>query len=491
MYATAISTAVSQGSRGQNATHETELSALVSPTSATGSVSMRQTASTDIDPLLYAESPELRLDLSPLTFSASVPSPNSAPYEWYDLLAEDAINNIRKHNLGFDQNILSRRQSPVPEGPDNDGAASPDRDHAEGPDLEPWQSPGLIVLGEEEMVLFQHFITTVAPILDLFDNCRQFAHHVPRLAVHNVGLMKSLLAVSARHIALHAEAIAFQNEIDAQTPGSNNSRRSISDAKHPGVQYYYETLQYLSQNLLYPSYTKSREIIATAALISTYEMLGAHRKAGDGSWERHLRGIFWIQRSQDNNGEKKDALRRAVWWSWLRQDIWVAFREGRRVLTIWRPQKRLMDLSSDELTTRILYICARCVDFAANEKKYDVTIRISQGDKLLQALDDWYQILPSSFRPIYKEHPTESTMFAPIWIHPPSYAGAIQMFHFGRIIVLINQPSVGGVLEYRQRQRLLDESVETICGIAMAQQGKDLPSASVNFQALYAGKYYM
>ena len=47
---------------------------------------------------------------------------------------------------------------------------------------------------------------------------------------------------------------------------------------------------------------------------------------------------------------------------------------------------------------------------------------------------------------------------------------------------------MGGMDDFRVRQRFLDESVDTICGVAMMPQGKDLPSAFVNFQALYAGK---
>lgn len=147
-----------------------------------------------------------------------------------------------------------------------------------------------------------------------------------------------------------------------------------------------------------------------------------------------------------------------------------------------------MDLTPDELATRIIYITARCVDFAANEKHYDVARRIEQGDKLLQALEDWYRILPPSFQPIYTGPPAEPGIFCPIWIHPPSYAAAIQIFHFARIIVLINQPSLGGMGAFRQRQRFLEESVDVICGIAMMHQMKDLPGAFVDFKALYAGE---
>jgi hypothetical protein len=463
-----------------------------SPRGATASVvaespATRKSIGGDIDPLLFAESPELRFDLSPMTLTMSMPSPNSAPFEWYDLLAEDAINNIQKHNLGFDRSVLSRRQSPAPEDEILDpGLRSPRR---EALIQEPWRSLEVLPLSDDQLSLFQYYVSAVGPILDLFDPLRQFTLVVPRLAIHNVGLLRSLLAVAARHMALHSDPQPHHAGTNVQTPGSSTSESGLS---HPlletATQYYYETLQYLSQNLLYPSYTKSSEIIATAVLISTYEMFDASGRYSDGGWERHLRGIFWIQRSQDNNGETKDGLRRAAWWTWIRQDIWVAFRERRRTLTIWRPTRRLVDLTTDELATRIVYICARCVDFAANEKRYDMSIRIEQGDKLLQALDDWHRILPPAFSPIYTLPMTEeSGFFVPIWIHPPSYAAAVQTFHFARIIVIINQPSIGGMHAFRQRQRFLDESVETICGIAVMHQGKDLPSAFVNYQALYAG----
>lgn len=419
---------------------------------------------------------------SPNSAINSLPSPNSAPLAYYDLLAEDAVNNIDKYNLNLDldKTSFSRRQSPERDTVNVD------------PSKEPWNSSEVLPLTDDDLVLFQHYVDVIGPILDLNDPSKQFTLTIPGMAVHNVGLLKSLLAVSARHMALMNDPQPHPFDPNECTPSLDASSSENCHATSPlirmATQCYYETLHYLSKNLLYPSYSKSREIVATSVLISTYEMWDSGSQYGDGAWERHLRGCFWIYRSQNSNGECKDPLRRAAWWQWMRQDIWVAFREGRRVLTIWRPTKRLMDLSADELALRIVYICARCVDFAAN-KKYNIDTRIDQGRKLLQALDDWYRALPPPFHPIHREPlPEPGAVFSPIWIHPPSYAAAIQTFHFARIIVLINQPSIGGIDEFRVRQRLVDESVETICGIATMQQGRDLPSAMVNFQAVYAGK---
>ena len=465
-----------------------------SSAAATSPAPARRRIPSEIDPQLWNNSPELLFD-SPSTVINSLPSPNSAPLAYYDLLAEDAINNIDKYNLNvdLDRNNLSRQQSPVAETP-NFGAQLPSNQRApevESSANEQWNSIDIIPMSDDELVLFQHYVTVIGPILDLNDPSRQFTETVPSLAVHNVGLLKSLLAVSARHMALLNEPQLRRLNIQDQTPDVDAGM--IGNLQSPliqlATQYYYETLQYLSKNLFYPSYNKSREIISTSILISTYEMWDSEGQYSNGAWERHLRGIFWIQRSQNNNGECKDPLRRAAWWQWLRQDTWVAFREGRRVLTIWRPTKRLMDLSPDELALRIVYICGRCVDFAANEKKYDLNTRIDQAGKLLQALEDWHRALPISFHPIHRGLPPgPGAMFAPIWIHPPSYAAAIQTFHFARIIVLINQPSLGGVDEFRIRQRSLDESVDMICGIAITHQGREIPSAMVNFKSIYAGK---
>jgi hypothetical protein len=115
---------------------------------------------------------------------------------------------------------------------------------------------------------------------------------------------------------------------------------------------------------------------------------------------------------------------------------------------------------------------------------------------LMRMLETWRKCLPSSaFEPIPittsqttqspSDEPLESS---PIWIHPPAHAAAIQMYHFARIILILNQPSTGGLSMYQTRFKLLRESTTTICGIAIAQQSQNLPSAFVGFQAVYAGQ---
>lgn len=444
----------------------------------------------------FGEKQELLLDfdLSKLS-QINGPSPGIATFEWYDLLARDAISRIHRQtgNAGPPSNegSASTRQDQLPESP------------IQCTNSEPWATSSSIELTESEAILLQHYIEYIAPVLDLFDPLRHFTSIVPRLALRNVGLMKSIFAAAARHFGLMSSQDKVDNAIETLT----NSRDSLTygalhrtDMNQVSAQYYYETLHYLSQALSHASYTRSHEILASAIMISTYEMLDSNSSSDRDNWHRHLRGTFWIQRNQDNDGESEDAFRQAVWWVWLRQDIWAAFRQGRRTFTIWRPKKPLSELSPDQLATRVVYIAAKCVEFAAADDTVDIIVRLDQSKTLLKALDDWKAVLPSCFEPIANaaspsswarsnQHNSSSPsdMPAPVWIHPSNFAAAMQMYHFARIVVLIHQPSIGGLTAYRDKERALRDSVDKICAISLAWNTQNAPSAFVSLQTLSAG----
>ena len=154
-----------------------------------------------------------------------------------------------------------------------------------------WQAPEPILLKDHEHDMFQRFVKGVGSWIDLFDPLKHFSTFVPHLALHNEGLMKAVLAVGARHLSLKP----------VRDDDSNVDRTAA-------VQYYYETLQYLQSAMRYTSYKNSLELLATVLVVSTYEMIDG---AGKG-WERHLKGVFWIQRSRDINGES-GGLPQANW----------------------------------------------------------------------------------------------------------------------------------------------------------------------------------
>lgn len=443
------------------------------------------------------------LDDSLFSFGDTL-TPNFGPVEWYDLLAEDAINNMQgqthSNRWNFDITSLSRRQTPrqsiAPENNElsftTDGAQTTQTQLLPS---QPWNTLTRIELKPEELVYFDYFIEVVAPILDLFDPEKHFARVVPHLALRNVGLLKSLLAVGACHLAITQpqEPASVVSPLPPSTPASTSSLPPSTS--RIAEQYYYETLHYLSQNLLYQSFTNSHEILVMAIIISTYEMFAASGSSDHSNWDRHLRGAFWIQRNSNTSGESTNGLARAVWWAWLRQDVWAAFRSGRPALTIHQMKVPMSELSSDGLATRIIFIAAKCVQFAATPKEGDIAGYIEAGETLMRMLDTWKRLLPPSFEPIpvatvqpSPEFNSETNQTTPIWIHPPAHAAAIQTYHFARIIMILNQPSTGGLNMYQTRFKLLRESTSTICGIAVAQHSQNLPSAFVSFQAVYAGE---
>ena len=430
----------------------------------------------------------------------------------YDLLAEDAISSMQgqpqSNRWNFDIASLSRRQSPrqsIALGAGEDPFSNVDVQSVTFP-AQPWNTEARIEIKREELIYFEHYVKVVAPILDLFDPEKHFANVVPHLALRNVGLLKSLLAVGACHMSLETNSIALHqgqsigneatSNVQPGTPASSSSAPPTT--RRVAEQFYYETLHYLSQNLMYQSYTSSHEILATAVMISTYEMYGTASNSDHSNWDRHLRGAFWIQRNSGTSGESTSGLQRAVWWAWLRQDIWAAFRTGRPALTIHQPRIPMAELASEGLATRIIYIAAKCVQFAATPKQGDIAGYIEAGETLLRMLDAWKQILPPSFEPIpiasvpqgiSPPSGLETEQIEPIWIHPPAHAAAVQTYHFARIIMILNQPSTGGLNMYQTRFKLLRESTSTICGIAVAEQSQNSPSAFVSFQAIYAGVY--
>ena len=333
------------------------------------------------------------------TISSEFLTADLASVRWLDLLAGDA----EQANRGF-----TRPSSPVPEHLDNLGFEARARIRANSDQNFPgrlkgltaseghsWQLDKDIVLEDHEVSIFRNFVEHSALWLDLFDPHKHFSIYTTRLALRNIGLMKAILALSAQHLS-------------RQAPTESDPNLAI--------QYYYETLHYVQTALQYNSYTHSEELLATALIISTYEMLDE----SESGWQRHLKGVFWIQRSQDVNGGS-GGIRQSVWWAWLRQDVWAAFRERRRCLSFWKPVKDYDELSQPELIDRATYLFSQAVNFCADStsilEEGSVQQRNEAADALLTTLDRWKSFFGDAFKPLPVA--AISSGFQPIWIHPP------------------------------------------------------------------------
>lgn len=220
--------------------------------------------------------------------------------------------------------------------------------------------------------------------------------------MHNVGLMNAIWALSSRHLFLSSQ----HNE--APLYDSNDA-----------LPYYYKTLRYVQKAMQYNTYKTSLELLATSLIVSTYEML-------DGSsqdWERHLHGVFLIQRSQVIHGDSM-GLRQGVWWAWLCQDVWAAYRERRRPFTFWKPVRTFRDLEPSDLAARSVYLFAQVVGYCSRENMEDGAMeplaRISRAAELRGTLEDWKTYLTAEFEPLPQPRSTEDA-FEPVWIHPTAF----------------------------------------------------------------------
>jgi hypothetical protein len=331
---------------------------------------------------------------------------------------------------------------------------------------EPWQIS--VPLHDHEIPVFRRFVDRLSLWLDLFDPMQHFSSLVPHLAMANEGLMKAILALSTRHLSI--------KPAEEGTPVDRTA----------AVQYYYETIRYLQSAMKFESYTHSQELIATALIVSMYEMFDRASKG----WERHLKGVFWIQRSR-NIGAESLGLEGAGWWSWLRQDVWVAFRERRRVYSYHRPIKQYADMTQYDLASRSVYLLAQAVNYCsdndAKEGVNNLRERIERARMLLGMLEEWHQNSSVHFRRLPLARGRKG-VFEPIWINPSPLGTAIQMYHFARILLLVTQPAEGGFGEFLHREGQLSEAVNVICGIAMTIT--DEPSTVSSTQCLFAAGLY-
>lgn len=343
------------------------------------------------------------------------------------------------------------------------------RQEVPAPDVErrTWQSNAEAMLTGHEAVLFRYFAERLSRWLDLFDPHKLFSTYAVRLALRNAGLMKAILALSAKHRAKSKDRCP---SFDAHT--KQNDETVHTEGDNEWIRYYYETLHYVQEALAYSSYTNSEELLATAIVISAYEMLD--ESDGQGNWQRHLKGVFWIQRSQDVNGGS-GGLRQSVWWAWLRQDIWAAFREKRHCLSFWAPVKDYSQLDQHGLADRAVYLLSQAVNYCADTRGLETsphldpatsTKRRQSKKDLLQNMSRWKSYLGTEYQPLPTRR-NSSDPFTPLWIHPPQFGVALQAYCFAQILITLYSPIPAGFSGYLKVQKTLAESVETICGIAM------------------------
>ena len=174
-------------------------------------------------------------------------------------------------------------------------------------------------------------------------------------------------------------------------------RRNISDTELSDEAQLFRrrSLRSAKKALHLATYQKSQDLMVTALILSTYEMLRDDREA----WRQNLQGVSCILRSRDTDPESP-GLESAVWWAWLRQEVWAAFRDGRRVDdNTWAPTKACAGLNESELLARAVWIRGQVVDFCAGDPnarwERDLHEKVLSGNKLRDLVEEWRSAVPA------------------------------------------------------------------------------------------------
>jgi hypothetical protein len=356
-------------------------------------------------------------------------SAEAASRWWFDLLAADTSNS---HLLGLNNSTLNESYSITAgtEQPQNPNGSLTQTDKIDQFMTGDVQTP--VTLTDMEIQLLDHYVSHLSGWIDVTDPDRQFAIVVPDLAMKNQGLASAILALSSLHLSLGpgSRPLRGQSDRDGLLPASPNAASGFSSTerrcKHSSlqidptmpVQYYNETLHYLQQGMGNAAFLRSDELLATVLIISTFEMIETQNLGS--AWDKHLKGVFWIQRSQVIHGES-EGLKQRVWWSWLRQDIYAAFRRRRQILSFYKVTRACTTLNFWELVDRAVYLLGQCVNYASIKEeengRADVQRRLDDSAKLWEKLEEF----SSCFNKYDRRLPTSDnsdSVFKPIWINP-------------------------------------------------------------------------
>ena len=418
------------------------------------------------------------------------------PLKWFEILARDisrslgstkaeqnptcdsdSLQHTSSQKVGVHEPRLLGTEPRAVFGAPDRGATTEDRPSSPIS----WTSENQISLSDLEKYLFRHFVHALGTQLYFHDSEMQFSTAIPHLALRNLGLLKALLALSTRHLSLGViEKANITHSLSKYEIVPSDQETGIDH--NLAVEYYNECLCYLNQAMQDPFYTQSLDFLATAIIISTYEMIDG----GIENWGRHIQGMSWIQQYQGNDGES-GGLRYAVWWAWLQQDIWIAMRERRPVYNKWAPTKHISTLTAPDLTRHILYLLSECVNYASDAEKQDNLLRrSSQGAELVCRLQEWRSLLPLEYSPLPSV--SNSQIFPTIWVYPPPYAAALQIQSLALIIVILHQPSSPTDGAYQEARHVLAASVSTICGIARSIEAENHGANLVSLNCLFGGE---
>lgn len=298
----------------------------------------------------------------------------------------------------FKQNRATNVLPPSPEDMPQDRVIEQDKQKNEF-DTKLYTKHPEIIKDQEEIKLFEAYVSKAGPLLDAVSDKQHFAVVVPRRALNCPVLYYACLAYSAR----------------------------VSEEFGKDVEEVYSVKCYrLLIKLL-----EDQACIADEVLLATTVILRMKEQFQD-LWEDsqyHLRGCFSIIAPEKLLKFSSDiTLRDASFWTYTREDIRMAILHRRKC--IFTADRAInFDPGSDCMWTNIItYITVKLCNWAFGDKNGN------EGRKLANLLDEWYIRKPESFQPVgfnkHDDNPIPRIIFAATW-HNIGY----QYYYFGKLLI--------------------------------------------------------
>ncbi|KAK4499225.1 hypothetical protein PRZ48_009738 [Zasmidium cellare] len=286
---------------------------------------------------------------------------------------------------------------------------------------------------EEEYVLWQNYISEVAPWLDKFDIARHFELVLPMLAKSHPHLRYSILALSSR-----------QMELKAKKPDNSCS-----------LALYQHAIHLLSPLL----HQRTSVVLASCIVLCVLEMMSCSPKA----WRRHLDGCAALIQALGINGGC-GALDQALFWCFARMDVCGGLISSERTLI---PMNKWMsggDLPSDlqifhhnptfafdMYANRVVYLCGQVIDLLCTSGKWEQrhptqhptlspTTYLAHWTRLFEVLERWYLDRPQEMLPLLTIPSPSSNPFPTIlYANGPAVSGN-QLYHTASLLMHKHRP---------------------------------------------------
>ncbi|KAK4570077.1 hypothetical protein LTR86_003047 [Recurvomyces mirabilis] len=389
---------------------------------------------------------------------------------------------------------------------------------------------------EHEMAyLIRHFTETLAPWLDLFDNDNHFQHIVPLRALGDALLRNAIAAVAAKQLGRVNGVKPFLG-LQCQRPAT---MEIIGDAVpidwfYKAANYYDKAIAFsriyldaLSGSLSQPaspntqttlSVANSDDLLVAVSIFSLYESLD-NREVG---WSQHLGGLKSLLTAIRTNQQEQSQLqsqitsgRKASFWNFARGDYQAAYINRRTTyldtedLALWRncglelqdngalyaePASIKSDSQHPQRTAQLvahtlLWVVLGVTNYCALETGHSSAVQQVTWDRLTSQLDQWYSMLPGTFQPCarIRHIPFQQVVvgnanmqLTEVFFSIDSCAAALHLYHFARILLLLNKPrDQRGVSRLKAYREVSTEAIKHARAIISIALGRPHPAVRV------------